>query len=172
MDMIETQKILHVLSVTYPNSIKASDQDTFLLAQIWQRQFKDIPYKAVIEAVGEWMNTTNVFAPTIGQLKAFIFRPDPRMADSELAWQSVRDAMHELAWNREHDKQIWQELPEEIKRCVSYDELVNMAMSSPADNDRFKKPAFVKAYASTVESTVSEKIYKLGMESRKEIENK
>ena len=67
----ETQQILQILRLNYPNSFKGlSDKDTFDFLDLWSEAFKDDDVKIVVMAVKSIIYTdTREFYPNIATVK-------------------------------------------------------------------------------------------------------
>lgn len=151
MNVEETKRILTVLRINYPSSFtKLSASDSEMLLKEWTVAFKDYPAKMVNEAIWKIINTeVREFAPNIAMIKKAIAEDSEKEAESgEDAWQSVRNCMKSFIWDRDHDRQLYESmLSDRTKSCISYDEVLNMAQCSASDNDQYKKPVFLKAFA-------------------------
>ena len=72
MNKDETQNILTILRVNYPNNFKsvANKKDMNLIVNTWGLQFKDYTFDDVYKAIMSIMaNDTSGFAPSIGRIK-------------------------------------------------------------------------------------------------------
>lgn len=151
MKQDEVRDLLAMLRTAYPQSYKSmptKDQEDTL--RLWYLMFKGESAKLAQQAVMSIINTDRrEFAPTIGQIKCRMAElADTNPKSAEEVWNTeVRPCMRALSWYREEDRKKYEEmLSEKTKRLISFDEIYTMAQSNPADNDRYRKPSFMKAF--------------------------
>ena len=114
----ETQKILKILKVNYPNSFtRLSDDETYMYLELWSDAFKDIPCDMVAKAVKEIIDSdTREFAPNIGQVKNQIFkRFEQSRADAGEVWETV---LHSCACDYDRAKRNFDSLQYNVQRAV------------------------------------------------------
>ena len=70
----DAKKILQMFQISYPHSYSNMDADEArLFLQLWTDAFKNIPAKAVFDAVKNYIyNTDEKFAPNVGQIRTAI----------------------------------------------------------------------------------------------------
>lgn len=150
MEREEVKKILSFIKTLWPQSFTdMSEESSKIYLSIWHDALKTAPSELAFKAVKDIAyNSTREFAPTVGQVRARmaeIAKGETLTADE--AWIAVRTALR-LFWmdDREHDKKVYDALPEEVKKIYTISELLTMANDSAANNDTYKKPQFLKAY--------------------------
>lgn len=154
MTLEETRKILHVLKINYPQSFRnytASDSNEFL--QLWAEAFKKVPVQIVMEAVKSIIyEDTRDYAPNIGQVNDKIRRMLTGNSEIEAvqAWDQVLTFCHKYGGEL-YDH--YQELPDMIRQILPFHSLQNIANGNTQDNEKYKKPAFIKQYKELKESS-------------------
>lgn len=114
----ETQQILQILRMNYPNSFKGlSDKDTFDFLDLWSEAFKEDDVKIVVMAVKSIIYTdTREFYPNIATVKKEMYKITHHDELNEYeAWAIVLEALKESRWDSEKE---FEKLPEKIKKAV------------------------------------------------------
>ena len=124
MNQQETMIVIKAICLAYPSKIK--DEDLPITVSMWQKQFNDIPFRTVNDAVIDWIGTSR-FLPTIADIKErcmpaieytnpwyahFPKEGDFTYNDRELDW--VNKLPMEQSW------EIWKQLPNEMNRRMHY----------------------------------------------------
>ena len=90
----DAKKILQMFQISYPHSYSNMDADEArLFLQLWTDAFKNIPAKAVFDAVKNYIyNTDEKFAPNVGQIRTAIVKNlAPDVEETAIhAWEQFR----------------------------------------------------------------------------------
>ena len=157
MNKEETQKILTILRVNYPNNFKsvANKNDMDLLVDTWDIQFKSYTLDEVFNAIMSIIATdTSGFAPSIGRVKDELNKKykDSVMTDEE-AWSIV---LNSAKCNPTKAKSNFEALPGNIKKAVKHPKfLESLGNANISSQGTFKKD-FVKNYNETIENDYQE----------------
>lgn len=153
MNKEETQKILTILRVNYPNNFKsvANKNDMDLIVDTWDIQFKNYTLDEVFNAIMSIIATdTSGFAPSIGMVKDELNKKykDSVMTDEE-AWGIV---LNSAKCNPAKARANFETLPGNIKKAVKHPKfLESLGYAGKKDQGTFKKD-FVKSYKETIEN--------------------
>lgn len=153
----ETQKILTILRVNYPNNFKsvANKNDMDLIVDTWDIQFKSYTLDEVFNAIMSIIATdTSGFAPSIGRVKDELNKKykDSVMTDEE-AWSIV---LNSAKCNPTKAKSNFEALPGNIKKAVKHPKfLESLGNANISSQGTFKKD-FVKNYNETIENDYQE----------------
>lgn len=149
MDKKEVAKILKTLTVCYPQSFSKWDSDQMKITlEIWYEGLKNESAKLANQALKHFIyNTSNQFAPTIGEFRQQMLKEVAEPTDANELWLEVRHCMFQFSWNAQQDRAIYEELPDCVKKIYTFSDLYNMSKRSSSDNDAYEKPRFVKAVA-------------------------
>lgn len=85
-----------MLKVAYPDFDKGVDAED--IAALWAWRFKDVDFKAVFAAVGEYIDGDHAFAPTVGQIKAIMNDKVPKLSAAE-GWAEITRALKDSLSN-------------------------------------------------------------------------
>lgn len=157
MNKEETQKILTILRVNYPNNFKsvANKNDMDLIVDTWNIQFKNYTLDEVFNAIMSIIATdTSGFAPSIGSIKDELNKKykDSVMTDEE-AWSIV---LNSAKCNPAKAKDNFEALPGNIKKAVKHPKfLESLGYAGKKNQGTFKKD-FVKSYKETIENDYQE----------------
>ena len=157
MNKEETQKILTILRVNYPNNFKsvANKNDMNLIVDTWDIQFKSYTLDEVFNAIMSIIATdTSGFAPSIGRVKDELNKKykDSVMTDEE-AWSIV---LNSAKCNPTKAKSNFEALPGNIKKAVKHPKfLESLGNANISSQGTFKKD-FVKNYNETIENDYQE----------------
>lgn len=157
MNKEETQKILTILRVNYPNNFKsvANKNDMDLIVDTWDIQFKNYTLDEVFNAIMSLIATdTSGFAPSIGRVKDELNKKykDSVMTDEE-AWSIV---LNSAKCNPTKAKSNFEALPGNIKKAVKHPKfLESLGNANISSQGTFKKD-FVKNYNETIENDYQE----------------
>lgn len=157
MNKEETQKILTILRVNYPNNFKsvANKNDMDLIVDTWDIQFKSYTLDEVFNAIMSIIATdTSGFAPSIGRVKDELNKKykDSVMTDEE-AWSIV---LNSAKCNPAKAKSNFEALPGNIKKAVKHPKfLESLGNANISSQGTFKKD-FVKNYNETIENDYQE----------------
>ena len=157
MNKEETQKILTILRVNYPNNFKsvANKNDMGLIVDTWDIQFKNYTLDEVFNAIMSIIATdTSGFAPSIGRVKDELNKKykDSVMTDEE-AWSIV---LNSAKCNPTKAKSNFEALPGNIKKAVKHPKfLESLGNANISSQGTFKKD-FVKNYNETIENDYQE----------------
>lgn len=142
----ETQKILKILKVNYPNSFtRLSDDETYMYLELWSDAFKDIPCDLVAKAVKEIIDAdTREFAPNIGQVKNQIFkRFEQSRADAGEVWEKV---LHSCACDYDRAKRNFDRLPYNVQRAVGSPSWLQELGYTNVDSQTYMRKEFERKY--------------------------
>ena len=157
MNKEETQKILTILRVNYPNNFKsvANKNDMDLIVDTWDIQFKSYTLDEVFNSIMSIIATdTSGFAPSIGRVKDELNKKykDSVMTDEE-AWSIV---LNSAKCNPTKAKSNFEALPGNIKKAVKHPKfLESLGNANISSQGTFKKD-FVKNYNETIENDYQE----------------
>lgn len=157
MNKEETQNILTILRVNYPNNFKsvANKKDMELIIKTWETQFKDYKLDEVFNAIMSIMaNDTSGFAPSIGRIKEELNKKyKDCVMPSEEAWSIV---LNKASCNPIKARANFEALPGNIKKAVKHPKfLESLGNANISSQGTFKKD-FVKSYKETVENDYQE----------------
>ena len=96
MKLNETGRIMTMLKVAYPDFDKGVDAED--IAALWAWRFKDVDFKAVFAAVGEYIDGDHAFAPTVGQIKAIMNDKVPKLSAAD-GWAEITKALKDSLSN-------------------------------------------------------------------------
>lgn len=159
MTLEETRNVLHILKINYPQSFRSytsSDSNEFL--QLWYEAFKNIPVQIVMKAVKAIIyEDTREYAPNIGQVNAKIKKMLTTNSEIEAvkAWDDVLTYCHKYGGEL-YDH--YHELPETTRQILSFQSLQGIANGNVQDNEKYKKPNFIKQYKAMRENYDTEKL--------------
>lgn len=157
MNKEETQKILTILRVNYPNNFKsvANKNDMDLIVDTWDIQFKNYTLDEVFNAIMSIIATdTSGFAPSIGRVKDELNKKykDSVMTDEE-AWSIV---LNSAKCNSAKARANFETLPGNIKKAVKHPKfLESLGYADKKNQGTFKKD-FVKNYNDIIENDYQE----------------
>lgn len=157
MNKEETQKILTILRVNYPNNFKsvANKNDMDLIVDTWDIQFKNYTLDEVFNAIMSIIATdTSGFAPSIGRVKDELNKKykDSVMTDEE-AWSIV---LNSAKCNPAKASANFETLPGNIKKAVKHPKfLESLGYAGKKNQGTFKKD-FVKNYNDIIENDYQE----------------
>lgn len=157
MNKDETQNILTILRVNYPNNFKsvANKKDMNLIVNTWVLQFKDYTFDEVYKAIMSIMaNDTSGFAPSIGRIKEELNKKyKDCVMSSEEAWSIV---LNKASCNPIKARANFEMLPGNIKKAVKHPKfLESLGNANISSQGTFKKD-FVKSYKETIENDYQE----------------
>lgn len=157
MNKEETQKILTILRVNYPNNFKsvANKNDMDLIVDTWDIQFKSYTLDEVFNAIMSIIATdTSGFAPSIGRVKDELNKKykDSVMTDEE-AWSIV---LNSAKCNPTKAKSNFEALPGNIKKAVKHPKFLESLGNANISSQGIFKKDFVKNYNETIENDYQE----------------
>lgn len=157
MNKDETQNILTILRVNYPNNFKsvANKKDMNLIVNTWGLQFKGYTFDEVYKAIMSIMaNDTSGFAPSIGRIKEELNKKyKDCVMSSEEAWSIV---LNKAGCNPIKARANFEMLPGNIKKAVKHPKfLESLGNANISSQGTFKKD-FVKSYKETIENDYQE----------------
>lgn len=167
MNKQETQKILAVLMVTYPN-FNAVDIST--LTNVWEMVFKDYSYAEVSQALTTYLSTnTSGFAPLPAHLIDLIHSVRESGSDDNPSamWDKVMNAIGNATYgaNEEFNK-----LPLAVQRVLGSASALRMMAMNEDFNEDVEKSLFMRTYAEQVKK--QKQINRMPSEVKAMIENK
>ena len=157
MNKEETQKILTILRVNYPNNFKsvANKNDMDLIVDTWDIQFKSYTLDEVFNAIMSIIATdTSGFAPSIGRVKDELNKKykDSVMTDEE-AWSIV---LNSAKCNPTKAKSNFEALPGNIKKAVKHPKFLESLGNANISSQGIFKKDFVKNYNESIENDYQE----------------
>lgn len=143
----ETQQILSVLRINYPNSFtRLSADETFMYLDLWAEAFRDDDVKIVIAAVKAIIyGDKKEFAPNIGQVKNKMYElmNQDEMTEYE-AWGLVKKALRNSGY---HAREEFDKLPPVIQRLVGEPrQLYDWSMMDTSQVDTVVASNFMRSY--------------------------
>lgn len=147
----ETQQILRILKINYPQSFaRYTDEETFEFLDLWAEAFKNDPVGLVIKAVKSIIYTDDRdFAPNIAQVKKQMFKfSGVSQKDVGEAWAI---ALRNCSCNPQIAKENYDKLPANIQKALgSHNRLIEIGWM---DNDSvsFARKDFEKSYEVVLE---------------------
>ena len=150
MTLKETNKILAIITETYPHFLK--DRNPEATASIWQRLLAEESYEVVEASLMAYIVTdSSGFAPSVGAIKKMIsqYAQQNEMNDYE-AWNAVVKACGNSIYN---SKEEYAKLPREVQEIVgSPNQLREWAMMSPEEVETVIGSHFRRSYNARKES--------------------
>lgn len=126
--------------MTY-NLPKTSKDEAELQAEIWSRLLPE-PYELVLQAVNKHI-LTNKYAPTPKEIKDILFDMiAPKGMSAEEAFVLLRESYRRIGWG----KQMYEELPQEIKDVYTYAEIEEIKQMQTDYINNFERNNFIKRY--------------------------
>lgn len=157
MNKDETQNILTILRVNYPNNFKsvANKKDMNLIVNTWGLQFKDYTFDDVYKAIMSIMaNDTSGFAPSIGRVKDELNkRYKESVMPSEEAWSIV---LNKASCNPIKARANFEALPGNIKKAVKHPKFLESLGNANINGQGTFKKDFVKNYNDVIENDYQE----------------
>lgn len=146
----EVRQLLVLLKEYFPNSfIHHTAEGSKLIFSVWLETFKDEDTKLVQTAVMKLIqsNTTG-FAPTIGEIREKMLElTGVHIMTADDVWNRARRFWCNLGTrNPSEIEPRYKELPEEVKRMFTIDDMIHMADMQTADVINYEKPRFMKEY--------------------------
>lgn len=148
MTIQETENILNILFVNYPNSFKnwnKTQKDVY--KQLWQQTFANVAYKVVETVVLTHIKTsTSQFAPKVGEINNLLLSMITVDGDVEAmdAWRDVLSFIH--AFPVEETSSQYDRLSPKTRKVLSVKDLKQLHHNTEEQNQNFEKPRFIKAY--------------------------
>lgn len=96
MNINETGDVMQIIKAAYPDFDKSVDAEA--IAALWAWRFKDADFKAVLDAVGAYIDGDHAFAPTVGQIKALMNEKRPKLSAAE-GWSEITRALKDSLSN-------------------------------------------------------------------------
>lgn len=100
MNKLETGRIMKMIKAAYPNFDTNGDAKD--IAALWAWRFKDVDFKTVLEAVGDYIDGDHAFAPTVGQIKTIIAANRPKLSALD-GWHEIGRALKDSLANAESE---------------------------------------------------------------------
>lgn len=117
-----------MLEVNYPQHYSKLSKEQFSnQVTLWTELFKDDDANLIATVVKTIISTdSSPFPPNVGQIrsKAFDLTAEPGMTELE-AWGYVAKALKNSGY---HSKEEWEKLPNEVKSCVTPEQLRSWAL--------------------------------------------
>ena len=138
----EVSRVLTILRLNYPQSFRNySNDETYLLLDMWADAFKDYKAEDVVKAVKSIINTDiREFAPNIAQVKARIYDQNHMDLNEYDAWDMVYKA---ICNGINHAKEEFMKLPEPVQKAVGdYTNIKHWAMG-----DMSQIPSIQKSFS-------------------------
>lgn len=100
MNANETGRIMKMIKAAYPNFDTNGDAKD--IAALWAWRFKEIDFKTVLEAVGDYIDGDHAFAPAVGQIKTIIKGKQPKLSAID-GWHEIERALRDSLTNAEKE---------------------------------------------------------------------
>lgn len=100
MNKLETGRIMKMIKAAYPNFDTNGDAKD--IAALWAWRFKDVDFKTVLEAVGDYIDGDHAFAPTVGEIKTIIKGKQPKLSAID-GWHEIERALRDSLTNAEKE---------------------------------------------------------------------
>ena len=163
MNREETGRILSTVAEVYPAFRK--DRDPAITTTVWQRVFRNTPYRQVSAALCAYIATdTRGFPPVPGALNALIAQQQELEGPTEgEAWSLVAKALSRGIYNAREE---YEKLPEDIQRIVgSPAQIHDWAMMDARDVQTVIASTFKRAWRARQEAKRMSEMYALLPES-------
>lgn len=150
----ETIKFISALTITYINFYKELSKEQYdMLIDLWHQNFEDIPYKIVMLAFNQYINSQDgKYPPVAWQLKEIIQRMDPQQEmSSNEAYALVYKAICNSSY---YDNAVYEynKLPKEIQKITSVDRLMQLARSENEASLVTFEASFKKDYKEVIKN--------------------
>lgn len=91
------KEVIQILAVLKEAGVAFNNSNETVLVQLWEKCFKDIPYKQVSQAVFELINSPQplFLNGLIGKIKEKIINSQNKFLDFNTVWQMVLKAAHQ-----------------------------------------------------------------------------
>lgn len=133
-------QILAMRSSTYNLPSLATDLQLAEI-EVWQRLFPE-PYELVAKALTQHI-LTNTYPPSPAHLKEIIYdMVAPKGMSAEEAFVLLRESYRRIGWG----KQMYEELPQEIKDVYTYAEIEEIKQMQTDYINNFERNNFIKRY--------------------------
>lgn len=132
MTVEETEKILTLLQVEYPNSfIHLDDRMKLAKRNLWAKEFEPDPFMTVYAAVRMCIRSGGAFAPNIGEIrqKMAVLTKEEELPE-QAAWAMVSKACSNGIY---HFKEEFDKLPEDVQQAVGGAEQIRLWAMMGAD---------------------------------------
>lgn len=132
MTVEETEKILTLLQVEYPNSFSRLDERMMLAKRnLWAKEFEPDPFMTVYAAVRMCIRSGGAFAPNIGEIrqKMATLTKEEELPE-QAAWALVSKACSNGIY---HFKEEFDALPEDVQQAVGGAEQIRLWAMMDAD---------------------------------------
>lgn len=156
----ETQRILDLLRVNYPQSFRNMTKDeakAFL--SLWSSAFAEIPLFLVKRAVTIIiMENEREFAPNVGQVNSQIKKmllPNTQ-EEAVKAWDTIIQFIHD--YHQDDYYEHYKDLPERIRRSIKTQDIRMIANSTDGTTRSVERTNFLKRYAAIKEEEESDAI--------------
>lgn len=146
MTVEETEKILTLLQVEYPNSFSRLDERMMLAKRnLWAKEFQADPFTVVYAAVRMCIRSGGAFAPNIGEIrqKMATLTKEEELPE-QAAWAMVSKACSNGIY---HFKEEFDKLPEDVQQAVGGAEQIRLwAMMDAETVQSVVASNFMRAY--------------------------
>lgn len=132
MTVEETEKILTLLQVEYPNSFSRLDERMMLAKRnLWAKEFQTDPFTVVYAAVRMCIRSGGAFAPNIGEIrqKMATLTKEEELPE-QAAWAMVSRACSNGIY---HFKEEYDKLPSDVQQAVGGAEQIRLWAMMDAD---------------------------------------
>ena len=132
MTVEETEKILTLLQVEYPNSFSRLDERMMLAKRnLWAKEFEPDQFMTVYAAVRMCIRSGGAFAPNIGEIrqKMAVLTKQEELPE-QTAWAMVSKACSNGIY---HFKEEFDKLPEDVQQAVGGAEQIRLWAMMDAD---------------------------------------
>lgn len=132
MTVEETEKILTLLQVEYPNSFIRLDERMMLAKRnLWAKEFERDQFTVVYAAVRMCIRSGGAFAPNIGEIrqKMAVLAKEEELPE-QAAWAMVSKACSNGIY---HFKEEYAALPEDVQQAVGGAEQIRLWAMMDAD---------------------------------------
>lgn len=153
----ETKGFIASLTMTYPKYYPMLNEDNMrILIDLWHQSFENIPYKVVMLAFSQYINSKDsAFPPVAGQIKDIIARMNPTQdVTPNEAYALVYKAICNSGYY-ENAKEEYNKLPSNIQRVVSVERLMQLAKSEDEASLVTFEASFKREYTKALEEKKS-----------------
>ena len=121
MNQNETRSILSLLKVAYPNQFRSmSREDGESMLMLWSVQFKDYDYSQVINAVQNYVSTSQ-YIPSIAEIKGMIVDSTPKIEEIDYWHKRFGYGDETIYFDDDFLRNvIWEDVPKDIRERMQY----------------------------------------------------
>lgn len=145
MTIAEATKVLRVISIAYPNFRPQYDMEQMKdVVDLWETMFRNVPHELVMLAVRQYINGTNEFPPSIGQIKNIISEiTGTGFPSTSEAWAMVRKAMSKGIYASQEE---FEKLPRVVQEAIGSPEYLQSVSLEDNANMGVYESLFAKKY--------------------------